>query len=278
MIRRIILTGYFIIAAYVLFAQTIEKIDYTREGNKLLVSYNITGAKFYQSFNIELYISFNNGKDFFGPLKAVEGDVGELVSAGKNKKIYWDVFREFSELKGEITFDIRAKVVKNIDKKFYVAYQGNNITPFGLKVGQLGLLGWYVSAFANTNVNKFDYEYVNEVVVDFPVTNYYEITDQKKYGRYSIVAGLNYQFSKHTYFNFGLGYGYKETIWTMDTYAYENNQYLEKSYVKNMSDSYGGLEMETGLMYNFNKFIIIGGINILNFNRLDWNIGVGYCF
>lgn len=278
MLKKIFFLVIFIFVSHISKSQTIENIQHKRDANKILITYSITQAKFYQSFNIEVYISFDEGENFVGPLKAIDGDVGENISAGKNKRIYWDVFREFDQLKGEIIFDIRAKVVKNIDKKYFIVYQANNITPFGLKIGHVGLFGWYVSAFANTNMYIYDYEYDNDIVQEYPVDQYYEITDEKKYARYSIVAGVNYQIFKNLYFDIGLGYGYKELILQIDEYAYNNNEYLQQSYIKNVSESYGGLEFESGLMYKWNNFVFSGGINTLNFKRLDWNIGIGYCF
>lgn len=182
------------------------------------------------------------------------------------------------QLKGEIIFDIRAKVKKQIDEKYYVLYQGNNITPIGLKVGHLGLFGWYFSAFTNNNFNLNDYELKNELIQDYPANQYYIFKDEKKYLRYSVVAGINYQFLRNLYINFGIGYGHKELIKSIDEFSYNNDTFIQENYVKIMPDSYSGLEFETGLMCRWNNIIISGGLNSLNFRRLDWNFGVGYCF
>lgn len=276
--KNFFIIGIFIIVSQITKSQNISNIQYQRDGNKILITYSITDAKFYQAFNIDLYISFDNGENFIGPLKEVEGDVGEKVSAGKNKKIYWDVFRELDKLKGEIIFDIRAKVIKNIDRKYFVIYQGNNITPFGLKVGHVGLWGWYASVFTNTNFNIYDYESNNGVIQNYPVDQYYMVTNEKKYSRYSIVAGFNYQFLKNLYVNVGAGYGHKELLNQIDEYSYNNDTYLANSYMKVNSESYSGLEIEAGLMYKYKNFVFSTGVNLLNAKRLDWNAGIGYCF
>ncbi|MBU8892507.1 MAG: hypothetical protein KOO66_06990 [Bacteroidales bacterium] len=276
--KYIFFLGIFILLFQSSFSQTIENIRYQREENKMKISYSIKDAKFYQIFNISIYVSMDNGENFIGPLSFVSGDVGENITAGKNKSIYWDVFKELDVLKGEVIFDIRAKVKKDIAKKYFVIYQGNNITPYGLKVGHVSIVGWYVSAFANTNFNLYDYEFEKNMIKEYPVDQYYIVTDDKKYSRYSITVGMNYQFLKNLYLNLGAGYGYKELNQIINEYLYDNNTYLKQSYAKNVSESYSGLELELGIMYSWRYIVLSGGVNSLNFKRLDWNIGVGYCF
>ncbi len=278
MLRKVVFLGVVMLLVQNIKSQTIKDINHQREGNKILIYYSITDAKFYHLFDIELYISVDSGENFVGPLTAVEGDVGEGITAGKNKSIYWDVFKEFDQLKGNLVFDIRAQIRKNIDSKYFVLYQANHITPYGLKFGHIGLLGWYVSAFANTNFNMYDYEIDDGLVDDYPSDQYYEIKTDKKYLRYSLVIGVNYQFLKNIYLNLGVGYGYKELNYLVKEYSYNNDSYIGESYFKDISNTYSGVEIETGLMYKLNNFIISGGVGSLNFKRLDWNMGVGYCF
>lgn len=278
MLKRILFLGVTLLFVQIGRSQTINYNEHHREGNKIVISYSIENAKFYHVFDIEVYVSVNGGGEFVGPLVAVEGDVGEDISSGKKKKIYWDVFKEFDQLKGELVIDIRAKVKKKIDKKYFIAYQGNHITPYGIKFGHIGLFGWYVSALANTNFNSYTYEIDNGLVNDYPIDQYYELSSEKKYFRYSFVVGLNYQFLKNTYLNIGAGYGYKEQSYLVNEYSYNNDNYLGESYFKDISNSYSGVEIEIGAMYKLNNFILTGGLSSLSFKRLDWNIGVGYCF
>lgn len=276
--KKNIILGLFLLIIQVAQSQDIKDINHQREGNKMLITYSISKAKFYQLFDIDVYVSLDNGQNFIGPLKEVEGDVGARISSGKNKQIYWDVFRELDQLKGEIIFDIRAKVIKDIDYKYFIVYQGNNISPYGLKFGHIGLIGWYVSVLTNTNFNMYEYEMDNDVVQDYPADQYYVLSDKKIYSRYSIVLGANYQFLKNLYVSAGVGYGHKELLYEFNEYSYSNDALLGNSYLINNSESYSGLEVEAGLMYKWNNFIFSGGGNILNFRRLDWNVGIGYCF
>lgn len=276
--KKFILIGFFILLFQFGFSQKIDDVSYIRDGNQIRISYSIKDAKYYQKFFVSIYLSVDKGQNFVGPLSFVSGDVGENIYTGKNKVVYWDVFKEFDGLKGDIVFDIRAKVSETIEDKYFVLYQANNITPYGLKIGNIDLFGWYVSFFTNTNYNLYNYELKNDFIQDFPIDKYYVVTGDIKYHRYSVVAGMNYMLFRNTYFNFGLGYGYKEQIGQLKEYSYSEGIYLATSYFKNTSESYSGLELETGLMYKWNNILFSGGINTLRFKRIDWNLGVGYCF
>ncbi|MEI8007030.1 MAG: hypothetical protein WCI48_12555, partial [Bacteroidota bacterium] len=45
------------------------------------IHYSISG-KFYQIFNISIYVSRDGGNNFIGPLKEVTGDVGQNIKRG----------------------------------------------------------------------------------------------------------------------------------------------------------------------------------------------------
>lgn len=278
MLKRILLLTAILFACQSVKSQSIKYKEHHREGNKIVISYSIDEARFYHVFDVEVYISVNGGEEFVGPLLSVEGDVGEGISSGKSKTIYWDVFKEFDQLEGDLVIDIRAKVRKNIVKKYFLVYQGNHITPYGLKIGHIGLFGWYVSAFTNTNFNIYDYEMKNGLVSNYPIDQYYEIQDDKKILRYSVIVGANYQIFKNVYLNAGLGYGYKEQMYLAKEYSYVDDGFIKDAYLKEATSTYSGLEIETGIMYRYNNFLIYAGCNSLNFKRLDWSVGLGYCF
>ena len=53
--------------------------------NKIQVSYDLR-KRFYQQANITLWVSFDGGKTFEGPMKSVTGDVWPVLHSGKKKR------------------------------------------------------------------------------------------------------------------------------------------------------------------------------------------------
>ena len=74
---------------------------------KVVVHYNLEGTSSNQQFRISLLSSYDN---FVKPLNFVKGDVGVDVSSGSDKKIVWDITKELGNYKGNLTFELRARV------------------------------------------------------------------------------------------------------------------------------------------------------------------------
>src|SRR5688572_22162040 len=94
-----------------LTAQRIENIraEVFGEGEKVVITYDITGAAQGQKFKITVYGSHNN---FTAPLTLVTGDVGRdrEISGGPNKRIEWSAKSELKDFSGDVTFEVRAEV------------------------------------------------------------------------------------------------------------------------------------------------------------------------
>ncbi len=86
-----------------LFAQKVSNVEFYQEGKNVVVMYSLD-----KRANVFLQISTNGGKTFSNNLQRVSGDVGENVSAGRNR-IIWDVLSEREKLIGDkIVFQIIA--------------------------------------------------------------------------------------------------------------------------------------------------------------------------
>jgi hypothetical protein len=90
-------------------AQQIENVKASSTDEKVIIIYEITGAKEGQKFKIRLYGSHDN---YTTPLSFVSGDVGQgnELSPG-SKRVEWDPKAELKAFDGEITFEVRAEIV-----------------------------------------------------------------------------------------------------------------------------------------------------------------------
>src|SRR5688572_23241910 len=120
-----------------LTAQRIENIraEVFGEGEKVVITYDITGAAQGQKFKISIYGSHNN---FSAPLALVSGDVGRdrEIPGGPNKRIEWSAKSELKDFSGDITFEVRAEIVV---ATFFVQHPG-----LGAKVkrGKTAEIAW----------------------------------------------------------------------------------------------------------------------------------------
>jgi hypothetical protein len=300
----ILIITYSIISVH-LNAQSVENVRASRAGDNIVVKYEITDARPGQKFDVSLYVSRDGGKTFEGPLKSVIGNAGKGIKPGEHQLV-WKVYKDVNSLEGDIVFDVKARIMEdgkhkkkkkikektntnkpekttsaesNPQKHFMVSYNGNPDAPLGFAIGQLGKIGWYLSAEKSLEFSKPKYTYESESWdPDFDMAKYYEFSDTKDIRRLSISGGLTIQLSKSFYLYTGAGYGIKDLIWQIDIYDYETELKTGEEYVKNLDYSYSGLEFETGLIVRMGTFLLQGGITTVNFKYTNWTFGVGLAF
>ena len=90
------------------FSQKIENLKATVEGEKIVITYDLTGGVPGDSYNISIFSSSNN---FSAPLSLVSGDVGKGVKEGVGKRIEWESKAELRNFKGDLSFEIQAEIV-----------------------------------------------------------------------------------------------------------------------------------------------------------------------
>ncbi|HMJ67500.1 MAG TPA: Ser-Thr-rich GPI-anchored membrane family protein [Cyclobacteriaceae bacterium] len=114
-----------LLATFQLSAQRLENIraQAISGGERVSITYDITGGSRDQKFKVTVYASHNN---YSTPLSMVSGDVNE-VTAGTGKRIEWNAKAEMVEYSGDITFELRADPV---------ALPLNVKTPPGVKKGK----------------------------------------------------------------------------------------------------------------------------------------------
>lgn len=260
-------------------AQNVSNVNATVQDNKIVVDYQLKGGKYNQHFNVSLYVSRDGGETFKGPLYEVKGDVGADIGNG-HQTITWDVFSEMPFYKEDLVFDVRVKVVnEKVKKSVFVSLVGNTVTPFGLRIGMLGKVGWYIEARASLMaLEKPMYNYENGSIVDYDKHGYYRFTDNEGYSAYSILVGVTFQVSRKVYIYGGVGYGIENSLVEIDEFDYESNTKTASNLVNMNELSNSGFEIDAGVMLRFNKFLISGGATTINFKTINGTIGIGLAF
>lgn len=90
------------------FSQKLENLKAVAEGEKIIVSYDLTQGEPGDKYTVALFASHNN---FNSPLTRVIGDVGQNVREGKGKRIEWESKLEVGKYKGPLTFEIEVIVI-----------------------------------------------------------------------------------------------------------------------------------------------------------------------
>lgn len=102
------LIGLMLAESFASQAQSIELDFVELSGRRVIIHYNLDdGANSNRQFLVQLYSSQDN---FTTPLLRVSGDVGPEVTAGFDKKIFWDITQELKDFKGDVSFEIRGRV------------------------------------------------------------------------------------------------------------------------------------------------------------------------
>lgn len=89
-------------------AQEVSYVQAVVTGDFVSIYYTLESHIPGQVFEIDVFSSHN---DFQEPLKHVRGEVGPDILPGKMKKIEWGVKNELEQYSGEVTFEVRAKVM-----------------------------------------------------------------------------------------------------------------------------------------------------------------------
>ena len=261
------------------YAQRIQNIVAQNNGNEIIINYDISDIKYYQTLNLSLYVSKDDGKSWIGPLEHIEGDIGKIETVG-TKSIIWDVLKELQVMEENFIFDVRADVLnKKIPKRIFAEIVGNDITPIGLRVGLLGKTGLYIEGRASAKLNASShYHYTNNLITNYDRSGYYNFNGNAYYDAFSVSAGISKQINRNAYVFGGLGYGSQRYIAEIDQYEYANNNQVGNEFAVNTEEDYSGAVLSTGLIINSKNIIFSAGGTSLNFQVFNFTIGAGLLF
>ena len=203
--RRTVLVILFIICNLCAFSQEFENVDFTVKDNIVIITYDLINCPSRENYDIELKIISDNSA--IKP-NSITGDL-KKVSAGRNKKIEWNVLNDKAELKGQI------QVVLEIARTYSTKIIGGPSNAFlsmllpGLGdhfVNKESKSWYYISALY---LGTAYYAYSNKVQSDEFYTQYHSATTQSE-----IEAA--YKSANDKYHNYQLLLGVAGTIWLAD--------------------------------------------------------------
>jgi hypothetical protein len=267
-------------------AQEVKNVSSEIIGNIIQIDYDLSSTKYNQIFNISLYVSFDGGNTFQGPMKSVSGDVGKGIKAGSNR-INWEPFNDVPSLEGDVVFSIKAEVInQKLEKHFFVHYSGSYSlrdagfsTPFGLSIGQIGKVGWYVTARMNTDAfSKSQYDFDGTDVIDYDKELYYEYDNEYKYPSLEALAGVTVQVHWNIFLYGGVGYAYQKYYWHINEYDYMDNSLQGDSYLDYTDYSVSGITAEAGIIIRAKMLSFNVGYSTLNFSYSNIVFGIGLNF
>jgi formylglycine-generating enzyme len=150
MFQRLLLQVILIICFYTSFSQEVNNLKVYQHAEKVIITYDLQALE-NESYHISLYYSDKNQK-WEGPLQKVTGNVGGNQTAGKEKKIVWDVYSEIGGFTGYTQFKIMVKEQLNVEMVFV---EGGTFI-MGNKNGQLNEKPEHYVTVNNFRIGKFE--------------------------------------------------------------------------------------------------------------------------
>ena len=140
-----------------------------------------------------------------------------------------------------------------------VAYSVAPQTSFGLTYGQVKKVGWFVSAMTNFGFRFGANEWEELYNVDEAV-----FSGESSKARFSLTGGLLLRIGGAAYMKLGAGYGARAKCWELNGNWYEYTP-----------DTYRGVDLTAGLMFNTNGCAISADLVTTNFKTLEFKLGIG---
>ena len=260
-------------------AENASNVRIRQEGKSIIITYDLSKRSV-----VRVLMSSNNSS-YYTELKAVSGNVGKSVPAGKARKIVWHPLEEKSEF---VAKNVRFKVealssydyyTQNAKIKTLVMGQvGYSVAPqlsYGVLIGQMYHgIGWYANFRSNFNFMASPELVCDENGVINGEMPFY--TGKKQSSHLVINAGFMMNFlewsAKNKFNTLGIyiggGYGKRELQWEM----------AGGNWVKYAPTEVAGFSGGIGLFGSINGATLSVGMNTIDFKYVDVVVGVGFMF
>ena len=136
---------------------------------------------------------------------------------------------------------------------------------FGVTLGKVKKVGWFVSATTNFNFKKAELVTENGLI-DGNFPGYQQ--GSRRNSRLSLLGGVVVKLYGPLCFRAGAGYGSNTNLWTT----------LGGQTVKFSKESFSGIEATLGMQLNIKGLTVSLDMLTTNFKTLEAKIGVGVCF
>lgn len=147
--KRLLLSGQFILLSVYAWSQavTIKRVELA--GEKIVVIYDLEDSNPNNEYLLNLYTSKDN---FAKSVEAVAGDVGMDIKPGANKRIEWFIIKDYGGYKGKLSLEVRGKVyvpfarIQNFNpkatyrrgKNYEIKWKPGNTNPINIELYKAG--------------------------------------------------------------------------------------------------------------------------------------------
>lgn len=144
------------------------------------------------------------------------------------------------------------------------SYNNYGKLAYGLTIGNMKKMGWFVSVMSNFNFKGLSTEY--ECGNDFLVNGVYPFyTGNEVYSSISATGGVMFKLVDELALKVGAGYGIRNTSYEM----------TDGKYVKNTDISATGIEVSVGTHYKLGKLIMSLDVVTTSFKIFEAKLGIG---
>ena len=280
--RKALFLLFLFFSALTSFAENASNVRVRQEGKTIVVTYDLKSKSI-----VRLLMATDAAPDY-RELKAVAGDVGKRVDAGKDRKIVWNLLDEQDEFVAKgVRFRVEATslyehyATQTKVKTVIMGQAGYSLVPqlsFGGMIGQMYKgIGWFVSGRSNFNFPepaKYVCNKNGELLYDYNGVPFY--TGNYQTSHWAVHGGFMMNFlewstkNKFNTFGFYLGCGYGKRELQLEL---TNGQWVR--YKPTYEEGFAG---NAGLFFSVYGVTLHAGASTINFGYLDIEAGIGFMF
>lgn len=271
-----------------IYAENASNVRVQQRGKNIVVTYDLS-----KTSNVQLLVA-TSMQPAFTKLTAVEGAVGKRVPAGQDLEIIWHPLEEGDSFIADgVQFRVEAlstyeaytlsaqKGGKSMETFVLgeFAYSSAPQMSYGLLIGQTYKhgLGWFVDARSNfisaSATNGLACEkggYINGELPFYSGNTKSSVFVAHAGFVIDVLDAASLQNNRFNTFGFyvGVGYGWRELFW----------ETLDGQWVKYNPSSYRGFSSNIGIMGSIYGLTIKAGVNTINFQYAEFEVGLGWMF
>ena len=283
LMRKFIILLFLFFSAFTVFAENASNIRVRQEGKTIVVTYDL------KNNSVVRLLMASDDSPQYRELKAVTGDVGKRVHAGKDRQIVWNLLQEQDEFvaKGvrfrvEATSHYEHYATKTKVKTVFMGQAGYSFAPqlsYGGMIGQMYKgIGWFVSGRSNYQFfEPTEYHCYSDLCIyqdgAYGIPFY---SGKSQTTHWAVYGGFMMNFlewsSKNKFNTFGFyiggGYGKRELQLELT-----NGQWV--TYGPTSFENGGG---NAGLFFSVYGVTLHAGASTIGFEYLEIEAGIGLMF
>lgn len=190
--------------------------------------------------------------------KDIVVEEGEMLSL--NEKLLEDVKQQSTKQKDDKVKSVDGKTESVNFLTLNAAYSVAPQISFGFTYGQVKKIGWFVSAMTNFGFRLKANQWEELYYVNEPT-----ISGNSSKARLSLTGGFLLRLGGPVYMKLGAGYGVRVKCWELSS----------GGWYEYAPDTYRGVDLTAGLMFNTNGCAISADVVTTNFKTIEFKLGIG---